>query len=363
MLKQRLPDMKALVLCGGKGTRLKPLTNTIAKQLLPVANKPILFYVLDQIKEAGITDIGIIISPETGSYIKEAAGDGSRWNAQITYILQSKPLGLAHAVKTAQGFLGNSSFLMFLGDNLIQGGISQFAEQFSSSPPDALILLKSVKETHLFGIAELNEEGKVCHIEEKPKHARSDLAVIGVYIFSPVVHEAIAQIKPSWRGELEITDTIQRLIDTSKNIQSYILDGWWLDTGKKDDLLEANRIVLDDLLKHDVKGEIDSASQLVGRVEIGEGTTIENSTIRGPVSISAGCHIRNSFIGPFTSIGAGTVIQDSSVEHSVILENGTVHHIDRLEDSLIGKNVVLKKTAEGFQAVKLFIGDDARLEL
>ncbi len=355
--------MKALILAGGKGTRLKPLTNTMAKQLLPVANKPILFYVLDQIKEAGITDIGIIISPETGQYIKEAVGDGARWSAQVTYILQPEPLGLAHAVKTAHDFLGNSSFLMFLGDNLVQGGITQFVEQFNTSSPDALILLKAVKETHLFGIAELDEAGKVCHIEEKPKHPRSNLAVIGVYIFSPAVHEAIAHIKPSWRGELEITDTIQRLIDAGKNVQSYTLDGWWLDTGKKDDLLEANRVVLDDFLKRDVKGEIDATSQIVGRVEIRPGTKIENSTVRGPVSIAEKCQIKNSFIGPFTSIGAGTAIESSSIEHSVVLEDCHVFNIERLADSIIGKGTEVIKQEQGFKALKLFLGDDARIEL
>jgi len=355
--------MKALVLAGGKGTRLKPLTNTIAKQLLPVANKPILYYVLDQIREAGITDIGIIISPETGSYIKETVGDGSKWDAQITYIPQPEPLGLAHAVKTAQNFLGNSSFLMFLGDNLIQGGISQFVEQFNSSSSDALILLKKVKETHLFGIAELDEAGQVCHIEEKPEHPRSNLAVIGVYIFSPVVHEAIADIKPSWRGELEITDTIQRLIDTDRNVQSYILDGWWLDTGKKDDLLEANRVVLDDLLKRDIKGQIDAASQVMGRVEVGSETKIENSTIRGPVSIAEKCQVKDSFIGPFSSIGAGTVIESSSIEHSVILEGCHIFNIERLADSIIGKGTKVTKQKQGLKALKLFLGDDARVEL
>jgi len=355
--------MKALILAGGKGTRLKPLTNTMAKQLLPVANKPILFYVLDQIKEAGITDIGIVVSSETSPHIKQFAGDGSRWNAQIGYIMQSEPLGLAHAIKTAQDFLGNSPFLMFLGDNLIQGGITQFVEQFNASSPDALILLKPVKETHLFGIADLDETGKVYHVEEKPKHPKSNLAVIGVYIFSPAVHEAVAHIKPSWRGELEITDTIQRLIDSGKNVQSYILDGWWLDTGKKDDLLEANRVVLDDFLKRDVKGEIDAPSQVVGRVEISQGTKIGNSTIRGPVSIAENCQIRNSFIGPFTSIGAGTVIESSSIEHSVILEDCHMLNIERLADSIIGKGTEVIKQEETFKALRLFLGDDARIEL
>jgi glucose-1-phosphate thymidylyltransferase len=355
--------MKALVLAGGKGTRLKPLTHTTAKQLLPVANEPIIFYVLNQIKECGVTDIGIIISSETGDWIKEAVGDGSRWNAQITYIPQPEPLGLAHAVKTAEGFLGNSPFLMFLGDNLIEGGIKQFVEQFKNDSPDALILLKPVKETHLFGIAELDEAGKVCFIEEKPKHPRSNLAVVGVYLFSSSVHEAINHIKPSWRGELEITDTIQRLIDTGKNVQSYILDGWWLDTGKKDDLLEANRVVLDDFLKRNIKVDIDARSQIVGRVEIRAGAKIENSIIRGPVSIAEKCQITDSFIGPFTSIGAGTVVHNSSTEHSLILQDCRIFNIKRLTDSIIGKGTELIKQEQGFEALKLFLGDDAKVEL
>jgi len=319
--------------------------------------------VLDQVKEAGITDIGIIVSPETSPHIKEAVGDGSRWNTQITYIFQAEPLGLAHAVKTAQDFLSDSPFLMFLGDNLIQGGVVQFVQQFRQRMPDASIFLKEIKETHLFGIAELDEQGKVIYVEEKPKHPRSNLAVVGIYIFTPVVHEAIAQIKPSWRGELEITDTIQKLIDGGKRVESHLLDGWWLDTGKKDDILEANRVVLDDLLKRDVKGEVDATSQIVGRVEVRQGAKIEHSIIRGPVSIAEKCQIENSLIGPFTSIGAETVVQNSSIEHSVLLEGCHIHNIERLADSIIGKGTNVTKQEQIFKGLRLFLGDDAKVEL
>jgi glucose-1-phosphate thymidylyltransferase len=355
--------MKALVLAGGKGTRMKPLTNTIAKQLLPVANKPILFYVLDQIREAGITDIGIIVSPETSPYIREAVGDGLKWDATITYIPQAQALGLAHAVKTAQTYLADSPFLMFLGDNLLQGGITTFVEQFNKNSPDALILLKSVQETSSFGIAELDKTGKVCHIEEKPENPKSDLAVIGVYIFSPLVHEAIAHIKPSRRGELEITDTIQQLIDTGKDVRSHILDGWWLDTGKKDDLLQANRVVLDDYIKRNINGDIDNASQIDGRVDIDEGAKIVRSTIRGPVSIAADCRIIDSFIGPFTSVGTGTVIEASSVEHSAILDGCHISNVEHLIDSIIGKGVEVIKREQVSKGLRFFLGDDARVEL
>ncbi len=355
--------MKALVLAGGKGTRLKPLTNTMAKQLLPVANKPILFYVLDQIKEAGITDIGIIISPETSSHIKEAVGDGSKWNVQVSYIPQPEPLGLAHAVTTAQDFLGDSPFLMFLGDNLIEGGVKSFVQEFNSCHPDALILLKEVADPRLFGVVELDTSGKVIHMVEKPKEPKSNLALVGVYLFTPEIHQAIAQIKPSWRGELEITDAIQKLMDMGREIRSYTLDGWWLDTGKKDDLLEANRVVLDDYAKRDIKGKVDAKSKVVGRAEIGRGTKIENSLIRGPVSIAEDCHIKDSFIGPFTSIGAKTVVDSSSTEHSVILENCHIFKIEQLADSIIGRRTKVVKQERDLKGLRLFIGDDAEIRL
>ena len=250
--------MKALILCAGKGTRLKPLTNPIPKQLLPVANQPILFYVLDQLREGAITDIGIVISPETGSCIKEAVGDGSKWKAHMSYILQPEPLGLAHAVKMAQGFLGNSPFLLFLGDNLIEGSLRSFIEQFNAFSPEALILLKEVVDPSRFGVAEVDSSGKVLNLVEKPTEPKSNLALAGVYLFTPEIHQAIAHLKPSWRGELEITDAIQKLVEAGKDVRSHILTGRWFDIGNKEDLLEANQVMLDNYLKRDTKGEVDS---------------------------------------------------------------------------------------------------------
>jgi glucose-1-phosphate thymidylyltransferase len=355
--------VKALILAGGRGTRLKPLTNTTAKHLLPVANRPILFYALDQAREAGITDIGIVISPETGPGIKEALLDGSRWGIKLTYILQTEPLGLAHAVKTAQHFLGDSPFLMLLGDNLIQGGISDFIGQFHVFNPEALILLKEVPDPRAFGVCELDVSGKVVCLIEKPTQPKSNLALVGAYLFTPEIHKAIAQIKPSWRGEYEITDAIQKLLETGREVRSHVLQGWWLDTGRKDDLLQANRLVLDDLLKRDIKGKVDQQSHIVGRVEIGKGSHIENSLVKGPISIAEDCQIRNSSIGPFTSIGVRTIIEDSSIEDSVILDNCHILKIKRMADSIIGRNTKITKQKPRSMPVRLFVGDDSRVEL
>jgi len=355
--------MKALILCAGKGTRLRPLTYTTAKHLLPVANKPILFYVLEQIREVSIAYIGIVVSPETKTQLEEALGDGSKWDAHITYIVQPEPLGLADAVKTAQYFLGDSPFLMFLGDNLIEGGVKEFVSQFNTYASDALILLKEVPDPHQFGVAELNEKGEVIHLIEKPKEPKSNLALVGVYLFTSEIHKAIARTKPSWRGELEITDAIQKLLDMGKQVRSHILRGWWLDTGTKDDLLQANRVMLDKSLKRGIKGNVDSQSQVVGKVEIQQKAEIAGSIIQGPVSIAEDCRIKDSFVGPFTSISAGTVIENSSVENSVILGNCRISKIKRLADSVIGKNTKVLKQEDDLKVVNLFVGDNARIEL
>jgi glucose-1-phosphate thymidylyltransferase len=355
--------VKALILAAGKGTRLRPLTNTVPKHLLPVGNKPILFHVLDYIKEAGIKDIGIVVSPDSGHYIEEAINTGSDKGGKIKFIVQPEPLGLAHAVKVAQGFLGDSTFLMFLGDNLIQEGVKDFLSEFYASNSDASILLKEVPDPRAFGVAELDSSGRVVHLVEKPKKPKSNLAIIGVYLFTAEIHKAIAQTKPSWRGELEITDAIQKLLEMGKEVRSHLLRGWWLDIGSNDGLIEANRVVLDTSLKRDIKGEVDSQSRIVGRVQIGDGTKLESSLIQGPVFIAENCRIKNSLIKPFTNIRAGTVVEDSTLEHSVILENCQILKIKHLADSVIGRNTVLAGQGKSPEKIRLFIGDDCIVEL
>ncbi|MFM7353503.1 MAG: glucose-1-phosphate thymidylyltransferase [Microcystis aeruginosa] len=356
--------MKALILSGGKGTRLRPLTYTGAKQLVPVANKPILWYGIESIVAAGITDIGIIISPETGEEIRQTTGSGEQFGAKITYIRQDQPAGLAHAVKTAQSFLGDSPFIMYLGDNLIEDDLSPFLESFHQQSLDALILLRKVSNPSAFGVAKVDETGKVLYLVEKPKEPPSNLALVGIYFFAPTIHQAIASIQPSARGELEITDAIQELINQNKAVEANKLLGWWLDTGKKDDLLEANRIILDTSLEIALQGEIDANSQVIGRVQIGQGSKIINSTIRGPVIIGENCHIENCFIGPYSSIANGTKLIDADIEHSVILKDATIIGIhQRIVDSVIGRRAKLEIAPQRPKALRFMIGDDSHIEL
>lgn len=355
--------MKAIILSGGKGTRLRPLTYSGAKQLVPVANKPILFYCIENIVEAGIKDVGMIISPETGQEIKDTTGDGSRWGINIHYITQDVPGGLAHAIKTARDFLADSSFVMYLGDNLIGTGINKFINEFKKNTPEALILLKEVDNPKQFGVADVSPDGKVLRLIEKPEVPPSNLALVGIYIFSPKIHEAIERIKPSIRGELEITDAIQELINMGCNVESFVLDMWWLDTGKKDDMLTANAIVLDEWLKGNINGHVDDTSRILGRVAVGKGSVIKESTIRGPVVIGENTVIANSFIGPHTSIGNNVNIIKSSVEHSVIMDYSELRNIERLEESLVGRRVKITENRKTHKALRLMLGDDSVVEV
>lgn len=352
--------VKALILSGGKGTRLRPLTFTLAKQLIPLANKPVLGYVLDQVAETEINQIGVIIAPETGNYVKEYVNDGSEWNFKVTYIVQ-EPLGLAHAVKTAQSFLGDDDFIMCLGDNLQGQGLTNYLKKFKKGNMDALILLKPVDDPKKFGVATLDDNANIVKLVEKPKDSSSNLAIVGTYIFSTKIFEAIDQIKPSWRGELEITDAIQQMINMNFKVKAEILNTWWLDTGKKDDILNANAKVLDEYAIQTVNGIVQK-SKIEGRVTVNENSQIINSTIRGPCIIGKNCVIENSFIGPYTSVGNGTKIVDSSIQYSVILENAKINGIDRLEESLIGKNAKVTKNHR-IGCLKLHIGDYSEVEL
>lgn len=355
--------MKALVLSGGKGTRLRPLTHTTAKQLIPVANRPIIHYVIGSIAKAGIKDIGVIIAPETGDDVRATIGDGSLWGVNITYIMQDTPSGLAHAVKTAAGFLGDSPFVMYLGDNLVGTGIERFVKEFEREHSDAVVLLKAVADPQRFGVAEVNGKGEIINLVEKPKNPPSNLALVGVYVFSPEVHRAIEAIKPSWRGELEITDAIQVLIRGGKKVGSHVLDSWWLDTGKKDDMLEANRVVLDEMIETALKGTVDASSKVTGRVYAEEGSSIENSTVRGPAVIGRNAIVRNSFLGPYTSIGNDCVVEDTSVEFSVILDGSVISGVERLEESLVGRKSKIRRDHSPHKALRLHVGDDSDVRL
>ncbi|HEY9676683.1 MAG TPA: glucose-1-phosphate thymidylyltransferase [Drouetiella sp.] len=356
--------MKGLILSGGKGTRMRPITHTAAKQLLPVANKPILFYGIEALISAGINEIAIIISPETGNDVRESVGDGSRWNIKIEYVLQDEPLGLAHAVKTARKFLGDDPFVMYLGDNLIKDGVGPLVKRFQEGKADSFILLKEVANPSSFGVAELDKDGKILCLEEKPQKPKSNLALVGVYLFNKNIHTAIDQIKPSKRGELEITDAIQQLINTGHHVDSHILKSWWLDTGKKDDMLEANRVVLDEMTDVSMLGTADSGSRISGRVHVGKGSTLKNCIVRGPAMIGDDCIIEDSYVGPFTSIGDGARVSHAEIEHCILREHCKIVDFNgRIEDSLIGVNVELTRSASKPIAFRLMIGDDSKVEV
>ncbi len=349
--------MKGLLLSGGRGTRLRPLTHTSAKQLVPVANKPVLFYGIEALRGAGLTDIGIIVG-DTHEEIEAACGDGSRFDVKLTYIRQAEPLGLAHAVLTAREFLDNDEFVMYLGDNLIINGIKELVDQFREERPNSMVLLARVPNPEQFGVAEL-EDGKVVNLVEKPAEPKSDLALVGVYMFDKNILQAADSIKPSPRGELEITDAIQWLVDNDFRVNPHIVSGWWKDTGKLEDMLEANRMILA-TLEAKTHGSIDEGTRLEDRVVIEEGAVITNSTIRGPAIIGRNTRIEDSYVGPFTSIYHDCHVRSSEVEHSIILEESRILDVGRrIEDSLIGKNVTISRTQIRPKALRFMLGDNS----
>ena len=353
--------MKGLVLSGGLGTRLRPLTYTGAKQLVPIANKPVLFYALEDLVEAGVTDIAIVVG-DTHAQIRDAVGDGSRIGARITYLQQDAPRGIAHGISIAREFLGDDRFILFLGDNFLREGIVPYVEAFRRGDTNADILLYRVRNPQDFGVAELRD-GQVVRVVEKPPDPPTDLAVIGIYLFDRHVHDVVARLQPSPRGELEITDTIQGLIDAGRIVRPHVVGGWWIDTGKKDDMLEANRLILE-TLERDVAGALDGDSQAHGKVVIGAGASVHNSVIRGPAIIGAGTRLRDTYVGPFTSIGDGCLVERCEIEHSIVMEHCRLIDVPgRIEDSLVGRNVEIVRSPHKPKAYKLMLGDFSRVEV
>jgi glucose-1-phosphate thymidylyltransferase len=352
-------ELKGLILSGGKGTRLRPITHTSAKQLVPVANKPVLFYGIEAMAAAGIREVGIIVAPETGDEIRAATGDGSRFGVEITYIDQDEPLGLAHAVLTAEPFLGDAPFVMYLGDNMLQGGIADLVEAFRSHEPDALILLTPVLDPENYGVAEL-EGGQVRRLVEKPPEPRTDLALVGVYMFTSGIHDAARAIEPSGRGELEITDAIQHLVDGGWRVEPHVVQGWWKDTGRLEDILEANRLVLE-TVEHRVEGEL-VQSHVYGRVVVEEGARLERCTVRGPAIIGRGAQLTDCYIGPYTAVGESCVVETAEVEHSILLAGSSVRGLaGRMESSLLGRNVQIARDARQPRAYRFMVGDNSEI--
>jgi glucose-1-phosphate thymidylyltransferase len=353
--------LKALILSGGKGTRLRPITHTSAKQLVPVANKPILFFAIEAIRRAGIDDIGIVVG-DTEPEIRAAVGDGSAFGVRATYIRQSAPLGLAHAVKESRAYLGGESFVMYLGDNFIRDGIAPLVEEFERDRPNCQILLARVPNPGSFGVAELSG-GKVVRLEEKPKQPKSDYALVGVYLFDSSVFEAVDAIRPSARGELEITDAIQYLIENGRDVRSHVIKGWWKDTGKLADLLEANRMALTSI-ERDLRGSVDARSRVIGEVSLGEGCVVENSELRGPLVIGAGTVVRDSYVGPFTSISSRCSIVGSEIEFSIILEESRIENLaTRVEGSLVGRNARITQGPTKPRAFRFMVGDNSEIQV
>ncbi|MGI9116852.1 MAG: glucose-1-phosphate thymidylyltransferase [Gaiellales bacterium] len=353
--------MKGLVLSGGAGTRLRPITHTRAKQLVPVAGKPVLFYGLEAMAAAGITQVGIIIG-DTGDEIREAVGDGSQFGVEVTFIPQDAPRGLAHAVLTAEEFIGDSAFCMYLGDNLLRDGVAGFVDEFRAGDADAMILLQHVPNPSEYGVAELDESGAVTRLVEKPKEPKSDLALVGVYLFTSAVFDAARTLEPSWRGELEITDAIQGMVDAGLRVEPHVVTGWWKDTGQLADMLEANRLVLD-ALETDIRGEVID-TKLEGRVVIQEGATVERCHIRGPVVICSGATVRDAYIGPYSAISEDAHVERAEMEHAILLERSSIVGIEtRIEDSLIGADCQIRRSDAIRSANRLLVGDGSRIEI
>jgi len=356
-------ELKGLILSGGKGTRLRPLTHTRAKQLIPIAGKPNLFYAVEDLLQTGIHDIGVILSPETGDEVRASLGDGSRWGVRFTYIVQEAPLGIAHAVKTAKDFLADSPFVLYLGDNLLSGGIKHLVAEYRQTCPEAIILLTPVEDPRAFGVAVVNESGQVVRLMEKPKDPPSNLALVGVYLFGPAIHGIINRLKPSARGEYEITEAIQGLVDGGMRVVAHQVRGWWKDTGKPEDLLDANRLALSSLTRR-VEGELTEA-EVIGEVVVEPGAKIVHSTVRGPAYIGPGALVQDSFIGPYTSVGREARVISSEVEYTILMDLAEVHALPyRLDSSILGQGVVVDgKGHTRRHTLQLVLGDRSRVRL